>query len=260
MSTTVIGSSAYGTADTTTSSQQSSSKLSADFDTFLLLLTTQLKNQDPLSPMDSTEFTNQLVQYAEVEQAIQTNSNLESLLALNTSNLATNAVSYIGKTVQTNSSAFALQDGYTKFSYTLPEDATTAIAIIYDTEGNIIDSFTVESTAGKHILDWDGITGKGEQLEDGVYKLGISAFNGEGELMDDIYITTYGKVTAIASDGVDIAIGMDDLIITLDYILSIHETDSIRTPVPDADKDGTGSGTDGTEGENGGNGGENVTP
>ncbi len=242
MSSTVMGSTAYGTAGNTSSSDNSSSQLSADFDTFLLLLTSQLQNQDPLEPMDSSEFTNQLVQYANVEQSIQVNSNLEEMIGLNISNLATNAVSYIGKEVQLDATAFPLQDSYAKFSYTLAEDAQKATAIISDSSGNIVHSFPTETTAGKHILDWDGQTTSGEQLPDGVYSLQISAFDPEGELMpaENIYISTYGKVTTIASDGVDIAVGLDDVVITLDKILSIHERKLPTTetsPELEGDKD-----------------------
>ena len=74
----------YTQSGTNSSSQQASNQLSADMNTFLTLLTTQLKYQDPLDPMDTAEFTNQLVQYSSVEQAIQTNSKLETLLNLNT--------------------------------------------------------------------------------------------------------------------------------------------------------------------------------
>ncbi len=265
MSGAIIGSTAYGTGSTT-DSQQASSQLSADFDTFLLLLTAQLQNQDPLEPTDSTEFTNQLVQYANVEQAIQTNSNLESMIGLNVSNLATNAVSYIGKEVQVDTAAFPLQDGYGKFSYTLPEDGTMATAIIYDAAGDIVHSFSVDSMAGKHILDWDGKTSSGEQLPDGIYRFDVSAMDQAGEMMasENIYITTYGKVTSVASDGVDIAVGMGDVVVTLDRLLSIHETtDYVPPSVDDGsgdDSGGTDGGTDtggSTEGE-GGSGGDST--
>ncbi len=260
MSGAIIGSTAYGTGGTT-DSQQSSSQLSADFDTFLLLLTAQLQNQDPLDPTDSTEFTNQLVQYANVEQSIQTNSNLEEMIGLNVSNLATNAVSYVGKEVQVDSSVFPLQDGYAKFSYTLPETGTSATAIIHDSSGAIIHSFQVDATSGKHILDWDGKTADGKQLDDGVYSFAISAFNQSGEMMDsqNIYITSYGKVTSIASDGVDIAVGMDDVVVTLDRLLSIHEASDYTPPTVGGDDGDSSTDTDGNDTAGGDTSGDSGT-
>ena len=75
--------------------------LASNFDTFLTLLTTQLQHQDPLSPMDSTEFTQQLVQFSSVEQQISANKNLESLIALTKSRSSADAVSYLGKSLTT---------------------------------------------------------------------------------------------------------------------------------------------------------------
>ena len=73
--------------------------MSSNFDTFLTLLTTQLQNQDPLSPMDSNQFTQQLVQFSQVEQQINSNKNLESLISLTKNQTSVDAVSYLGKTL-----------------------------------------------------------------------------------------------------------------------------------------------------------------
>src|SRR6185436_7021719 len=94
-------------------------KLAKDLDSFLLLLTSQLKNQDPLSPMDSTEFTNQLTQFAQVEQQININQNLTSLLAATTQNIVSNAVNYIGNTVEGASDQVPMQGGKFKAAYGL---------------------------------------------------------------------------------------------------------------------------------------------
>ncbi|MEO0962032.1 MAG: flagellar hook capping FlgD N-terminal domain-containing protein, partial [Pseudomonadota bacterium] len=96
-----------------------SSKLNTDFDTFLTLLTTQLKNQDPLEPLDSSEFTNQLVQFSSVEQNIATNQNLEQLLNLTFANFATDAVGYIGKEVVAESPTAILTNGTANWDYEL---------------------------------------------------------------------------------------------------------------------------------------------
>ena len=103
-----------GYTQTGTSSQVASKNLSADMNTFLTLLTTQLKYQDPLDPMDTAEFTNQLVQYSSVEQAIHTNSNLETLLSLNIANLGAQAVSYMGKVAQVLGDVMPLEGGKAK--------------------------------------------------------------------------------------------------------------------------------------------------
>src|SRR3954470_17819141 len=91
---------AASTSATSTSAAASAQKqLAGNFDTFLTLLTTQLKNQDPLSPMDSNQFTQQLVQFSQVEQQINANKNLESLVSMSKAQGATSAVGYLGKTL-----------------------------------------------------------------------------------------------------------------------------------------------------------------
>src|SRR3954470_4716770 len=122
---------AASTSATSTSAAASAQKtLSSNFDTFLSLLTTQLKNQDPLSPMDSNEFTQQLVQFSQVEQQISSNKNLESLIALTKSKTATDAVSYLGKTLTQTDGTAALIGSQAQWTYTLPSNAATVKLLI----------------------------------------------------------------------------------------------------------------------------------
>src|SRR5262245_29800369 len=113
--------SGINTTGTTTGSSTSMGKLTENFDQFLALLTTQLKNQDPLSPMDSSEFTNQLVQFAGVEQQIATNKNLESLVTLQKSSQVMGALELMGKKVEVSGTTVPLQDKSATFVYTLPK-------------------------------------------------------------------------------------------------------------------------------------------
>ena len=90
---------------------QSSRSLADSFDNFLTLLTAQLTNQDPLSPMDTNQFTQQLVAFTEVEQSVNTNANLEDLIALIQQNELAGAVGYIGKYIQSPCDKAPLEDG-----------------------------------------------------------------------------------------------------------------------------------------------------
>src|ERR1700748_2096282 len=123
----MVDSVASSTAATTAATQATTSqtKLTSDLNSFLTLLTSQLKNQDPLSPMDSTQFTNQLVQFSQVEQQININSNLSSLIGLTQQNIASNVVNYIGKTIEGPSDQAPLANGQLKSSYNLSADAAT---------------------------------------------------------------------------------------------------------------------------------------
>ena len=129
-----------GTSTTNSASQT----LSADMNTFLTLLTTQLKYQDPLDPMDTAEFTNQLVQYSSVEQAIQTNTKLDTLLNMSMSNLGAQAVSYIGKVAQVLGDVMPMEGGHAKATYTLDKNVSSAVITIKDMSGKIVYSEHVE--------------------------------------------------------------------------------------------------------------------
>src|SRR5688572_11491577 len=112
-------------------------RLAENFDTFLSLLTTQLKNQDPLAPMDSTQFTQQLVQMTGVEQQLLTNDLLEKLVS-NTGTGVSTAVSLIGKEVRTDSELAALKGGKAEWDYTLDRAASDVKLEILDSKGRVV--------------------------------------------------------------------------------------------------------------------------
>src|SRR5215831_6422021 len=155
--TTPVSSIAPSAAASTGSAAQDAQKsLSANFDTFLTLLTTQLKNQDPLSPMDSNQFTQQLVQFSQVEQQIHSNQNLESLISLTKANSATTAVSYLGKSLTLTDGTAPLMNGEAKWAYSLDNDASTTKLVVTDATGKIVYAGTGETTSGMHAFTWDG--------------------------------------------------------------------------------------------------------
>lgn len=221
-------------------SSQARSKLGDDLDSFLFILTTQLKNQDPLSPMDSNEFTNQLVQFAGVEQSIKTNEHLESLIKINNTSLTTAALSYMGKDVQVESVGLPLQEGHAKFSYTLDQDVETCVVAIYDYTGTIVYATPGDKLAGRYVIEWDGIGSDGEQYPDGSYYVGITALSKEGEVSP--YVTTFGRVTGVAHDDAgNVAVGLGDIVVDMSKVLAVHE----RTA---SNASGGGSGSEDTSG------------
>ena len=185
-----------GTSTTNTASQN----LSADMNTFLTLLTTQLKYQDPLDPMDTAEFTNQLVQYSSVEQAIQTNEKLDSLLSMNIANLGAQAVSYIGKVAQVLGNVMPLEGGKAKATYTLDKNVVSTTIVVKDMNGNIVYSEQGKVTSGTHEFTWDGKDSNGNQLEDGAYQIIVNPKVASGEAQATVTTTIFGKVTGVASD------------------------------------------------------------
>jgi flagellar basal-body rod modification protein FlgD len=163
-----------------TKSDAARTSLASDVESFLQLLTTQLKYQDPLSPMDSTEFTSQLAQFATVEQGINTNSNLESLLALTRSNQAATALSYIGKTVEAKGNANMLKDGQAEFKYTLGKQSASTTIVVRNSANQVVYSGPGETKAGTYGFTWDGKNTYGEQQPDGAYSISVTTTDAEG--------------------------------------------------------------------------------
>tara|TARA_R110000868_G_scaffold6758_12_gene37731 strand:- start:596 stop:1267 length:672 start_codon:yes stop_codon:yes gene_type:complete len=173
-------------------------KLAEDLDSFLLLLTQQLKAQDPLSPMDSSEFTNQLVQFAQVEQQIGSNENLTELIGLSQQSIASNSVNYIGHTVEGVSSQVPMQDGNLKAAYGINDDAKTVTVVVRDNAGDIIYSEAGETRKGVHEFNWDGVDSQGNQLPDGTYSISATAIAGDDTPIET-YITAFGRVTGVTN-------------------------------------------------------------
>lgn len=224
----------------------SSQTLSADMDTFLKLLTTQLQYQDPLDPMDTAEFTNQLVQYSSVEQAIQTNTKLDNLLSLNIANLGAQAVSYIGKTAQVLGDVMPLEGGKAKATYTFNKDVTSATITVKDMNGKVVYTASGETTSGTHEFTWDGKDSDGNQLEDGAYQIIVNPKVPSGETNATVTTTIFGKVTGVASDSNGIYIGLGDAVTAnLNDIITMRNDDYFdKNPTPpaeDGDKDENGT-------------------
>jgi flagellar basal-body rod modification protein FlgD len=177
MTTVSPASSAAATSATSTDAMK---KLSGNFSTFLTLLTTQLKNQDPTSPMDSNAFTQQLVMYSQVEQQIDTNSNLKTLIGQGTSNAAAVTTGYLGKKVSILNGNAALTNGAATWTYNLEAAAATNQISITDSKGKLVYTGTGETGAGNHSFSWNGKDNNGNQLADGAYTLNVAATGGAG--------------------------------------------------------------------------------
>src|SRR3546814_604550 len=144
-----------------------SASLADTFDTFLTLLTTQLKHQDPLNPMDTNEFTSQLVEFTNVEQAMLTNKKLDSLLAMQTDMQLNDAVGYIHKKVGADGIILMLEDGESTITYDLGANAAETNILIIDEEGNTVRTPEGDTEVGHHANVGDGIDDDGEAMEIG---------------------------------------------------------------------------------------------
>ena len=177
---TVTPASSSPAATTPDTTPNATKQLSNNFSTFLTLLTTQLKNQDPTSPMDSNAFTQQLVMYSQVEQQIDTNTNLKSLISQGSSNAAAITTGYLGKKVSILNGNAALTNGAATWTYNLEAAAATNQVSITDSKGKLVYTGSGETTAGNHTFNWNGKDNNGNQLADGAYTLNVAATGGAG--------------------------------------------------------------------------------
>ena len=158
-------------------------KFGEDFNSFLTLLTTQLKYQDPTSPMDSTQFTQQLVQFTSVEQQVKQNVNLEAMLAAQQTMQVASAANYIGKTVEAGGTSIVLRDGQAPIEYSLDRLAREVSIVIKDSAGTEVRKLVGNTGSGSQRITWDGRTNGGTRVPDGTYSFTVTANDTNGQKM-----------------------------------------------------------------------------
>jgi flagellar basal-body rod modification protein FlgD len=157
-----------------------SSTIAGNFQTFLSLLTTQLQNQNPLDPLDTNQFTAQLVQFAQVEQQLRSNDQLTTLVSLQQTAQSTAALNFVGQTVGVAGATTELANGQASWNLTVPKPATGTITITSPT-GQTAYSGTYTMTAGTSPFVWDGKDASGLQWPDGNYTLTVTAQDASGQ-------------------------------------------------------------------------------
>ncbi len=216
-----VASLASGSNAQLTSPDKAQAKLAENFDTFLTLLTTQLRNQDPLDPMDSAQFTEQLVSFSQVEQAILSNKNLDSLIADVRRGQAASFLSYLGEDIEAVGNTTMLSAEQARWTYTLPVSAERAEYAIADSAGKVVAFGEAARAAGTHNLTWDGQSNSGIQQPHGAYTLVVSAFD-RNDKQIDIDATVLGKVTAVESRNGATSLAMGDVLIDVDNIMGVR--------------------------------------
>lgn len=204
------------------------SSLAGDLDSFLLLLTTQLQNQDPLSPLEPTEFTGQLVQFASVEQQIATNKTMEDLLAVQNASLAASVVGFIGTDVEATGSTLPLQNGEANFTYTLASNSKSTLITILDEEGTVVLNKAGETEGGSHDFFWDGKNTDGIQVDDGAYTLNVTPVGFEDETID-LIVAIKAHITGVNMETGKTMLEAGGVAIPLENILAIKEAKPVTT-------------------------------
>jgi len=201
---------------------KSSKAIAENFDQFLQILTTQLKNQNPLDALDTNQFTQQLVQFAGVEQQIQTNDNLTALLATNVAATVTTALSFVGATVTADGATTSLKNGKASWNLDAARSGTATITI-FDASGNQVYTTTKTLSAGEQGFDWDGKTASGTAAPDGQYQIVVSAKDATGQSMT---VTTEisGVVDTVDVTGSSPVLKIGDVSIPIESVKSIRRT------------------------------------
>jgi flagellar basal-body rod modification protein FlgD len=187
ISTLTGGTSSTGSTGSTSSSSNSSTTgsqtIAGNFNTFLQILTTQLQNQDPLDPMDTDSFTQELVEFASVEQQVNMNTNLQTLISMQQTTEATSALQLVGSTVTISGTSAALSNATsTPASWNLSTTSpATANLTITSSAGTTAYTGTMALNAGSNTFTWSGQGNNGQTWPDGTYTLAVTATGSNGQ-------------------------------------------------------------------------------
>jgi flagellar basal-body rod modification protein FlgD len=222
----IAAASSVGTAGASAnaSSLLGQQEIASNFQEFLQLLTTQLKNQDPLSPLDTNQFTQQLVAFASVEQQLKTNTDLDKLVTLNKTSQATAALGFVGSQVTADGSTTQLKNGVAVWNITSPRPAAASVSIV-DQNGNTVWTGQQTLDTGTQSYSWNGRTSTGAIAPDGLYTIQITAQDAAAQ---SVAVSTQytGTVT-----GVDLS-GSQPLLQVGSSYLPVSQIRSIQRPGP----------------------------
>jgi len=211
------------TASTTGTTTGKTTGIGTDFNTFLGLLTTQLKNQDPTKAMDTQEMTNQLVQFASVEQQISMNGNLQKLINLQQASQLTAAAPLMGKVIEVESDQLSLQGGIGTLRLPAAGAATTARVTVLDAAGRTLKQADVALGTAPSTWTWDGRNTANRQQPDGAYRIAVAGRDQAGN-PQTVTPTVLAKATAAerGSNG-DLKLVLGGLAVGFDAVRSLSQ-------------------------------------
>jgi flagellar basal-body rod modification protein FlgD len=203
-----------GTSDALTS-------LTSNFQDFLSLLTTQLQNQDPTSPMDANQFTSELVQFTGVEAQINTNSSLSQLISLTQASTVVQSTQLLGKHVTATASDLTLQSGRANIAFTASTAEPVTVAVS-DASGNKLYETTVNATAGSNTWTWNGQTLYGTTASDGAYAVSVTTGDSSGNTTS-LPFTVSGTATGVSQNGSTVDLLLGGLTVDASSVVSVTD-------------------------------------
>ena len=208
------------TANAATTTGADNQMIASNFTTFLQLLTTQLKNQNPLDPLDTNQFTQQLVQFAQVEQQMKSNDQLATLVSMDKTAQQTTALAYVGANVVVDGSTGNVTNGKGNWSFNVTKPATATV-VIKDSTGQTAYTGSFAVNPGTQNFQWDGKGNDGRQWPDGNYTLSATAVDAS-------------KNTVAISTEVHATVDADDLTRDVGHALEAqHRVGDVRRPAVD---------------------------
>ncbi len=218
--------------------QASQTGLAEDFSQFLNLLTVQLQNQDPLSPMDTTEFTNQLVAFTGVEQQINTNQKLDSLVALQLGNTMSASLGYVGLDASYISSEFYF-DGTnpSNITYALNAESTETTIRVVNSDGETVYETDGSKNTGNQEFAWDGKDNSGQVVPEGTYQIRIDALDFDGQAVGSTSVVT-GRVRGIENQNGLIFLLVGERAVSLANVLNVNKPDEEPESIDDTGESG----------------------
>lgn len=214
-STFTAAAAAGSTTAATSAGLTNKSQIAGSYSDFLKLLMTQLKNQDPTAPLDTNQFTQQLVQFSSVEQQLNTNTNLTKLIALQEGGQVLQLSALVGKTVQVTSDQVALQGGRGAIQFDAPATGSADIAI-YGPSGTKLRDAQVTTAQGTNAWQWDGRDNNGRTLPDGAYTIRVSSAGAA------VPFTVTGVATAVERGTAGMSLRLGGLSVPLTAVQSVN--------------------------------------
>jgi flagellar basal-body rod modification protein FlgD len=193
-------------------------------DQFLTLLIAQLQHQDPLNPLESTEFTAQLAQFSSLEQLFEVNENLVGVQDRLSVQENGDILDYIGKTVKAAGNTSSVNDGKIESGFYTLADPADVTVLVYDSDGREVRRlYPGWQAPGEHELSWDGRDSVGDMVEDGIYTFEVEARDEAGFILPyNAYLT--GEVTGVTLEGGMAYLMIGDKLVAPDSIIEVRKT------------------------------------
>jgi flagellar basal-body rod modification protein FlgD len=233
--TTPLPASSSGSSSSASSANAlASQQIAGNFQSFLTLLTTQLQNQNPLDPLDTNQFTQQLVEFAGVQQQLNTNDSLSTLVSLQQATQSTEALSYVGKTAIVKGNVATMNSSVAVWAVSVPTTSVMNVSIANSTGQTVFTGEYNVSAGNNQPFEWNGQGNDGTQWPDGNYTMTATAKDSSGN--------TVGVTTAVGGVVSSVDLTQSPPLLTIGgQTYTISQVESIVNP----------TGTTGTSGSSG---------